>query len=241
MLYIRNESFDRCSLKETKINFDISLEAIPTTYQFYFNSLPSHAGHATPSKEAHTLWTFYCDISGPSLHPTCPQNLSADTTQVFHITPLSFALVNIKPLLPGHVLVSPLRKVPRVSDLSAAEVTDLFLTVRRVGRMLSRVYAASSLNFAIQDGVDAGQSVPHVHTHIIPRRKADLDDRGGSDAIYGMMDGEEGDIGKPFRERSGNRARFPGVDDQERQPRSEEEMAQEAERLVSEMEKESDD
>ena len=75
--------------------------------------------------------------------------------------------------------------MPRFNDLSAAEVQDLFLTVQRVSRMVERVFSASSLNIAIQDGVDAGQSVPHVHAHIIPRKKDDLEEKGGTDAIYG--------------------------------------------------------
>ncbi|MCJ1479452.1 hypothetical protein MMC13_008138 [Lambiella insularis] len=158
------------------------------------------------------------------------------TSQVFHLTPLSFAFVNLKPILPGHVLVSPRRVVPRLSDLSHDEVADLFLTVQRVGRMIERVYKASSLNVAMQDGADAGQSVPHVHTHIIPRRATDLDDRGGSDAIYGMLDGEEGDVGDHLRERDKGRPQFPKVDDNTRQPRSEQEMVEEADMLKREME-----
>ena len=153
--------------------------------------------------------------------------------QVFHITQHSFALVNLKPLLPGHVLVSPRRVVPRVSELSTAEVTDLFLTVQRVSRMIERVYNASALNIAIQDGQDAGQSVPHVHAHNIPRKRADLDDRGGTDAIYDLMDGEEGDIGKQLRQQT----KFP-VPDVERQPRGEAEMRKEASWLAKEMDKE---
>ncbi|KAF3480575.1 HIT domain-containing protein [Arthroderma uncinatum] len=166
------------------------------------------------------------------------------TPQVFFITPLSFALVNIKPLLPGHVLVCPIRRTPRLSDLTPAETTNLFLTVRRVSRMVERVYQASSLNVAIQDGVDAGQSVPHVHAHIIPRKKADLDHKGGSDAIYGMMDGEDGDIGRFLAERKiameskRSRSGFPAVDNESREPRSDEEMRKEAEMLAEEMEKE---
>ncbi|KAK1139636.1 Dinucleoside triphosphate hydrolase [Aspergillus melleus] len=119
------------------------------------------------------------------------------TSQVFHQTPLTIALVNLKPILPGHVLISPRRVVPRVADLTPSETSDLFLTVRRVGRMIERVYGASSLNIAVQDGVDAGQSVPHVHTHVIPRKRADLDHKGGTDAVYDMLDGEEGDNGSP--------------------------------------------
>ncbi|MCJ1467801.1 hypothetical protein MMC07_006426 [Pseudocyphellaria aurata] len=156
------------------------------------------------------------------------------TSQVFHLTPLTSALVNLKPLLPGHVLVIPRRVTPRLSDLTEAEVKDLFLTVQHVGRMVERVYHASSLNIAIQDGADAGQSVPHVHAHIIPRQKADLD---GSDAIYGMLEGEDGDVGKHLQQRPVGRPKFPKVDEGTRQPRSEAEMVEEAQRLALEMQK----
>lgn len=110
--------------------------------------------------------------------------------------------------------------------------------------MVERVYGASSLNIAVQDGIHAGQSVPHVHAHIIPRKAADLDHRGGTDAIYDLLDGEEGDLGKALKEtqdQSGQtraRTRFPVVDDKARKPRSEEVMRAEAEMLGSEMEKE---
>jgi bis(5'-adenosyl)-triphosphatase len=104
--------------------------------------------------------------------------------------------------------------------------------------MVERVYGASSLNIAVQDGIDAGQSVPHVHTHIIPRKKADLDDYGGPDAIYGMMDGLEGDIGEQLRNKNNSRSNFPRVDSDERKPRSEQEMVEEARILASAMDRE---
>ena len=131
----------------------------------------------------------------------------------------------------------PRRITPRLSDLTHAEVTDLFLTVQRVGRLVERVFNASSLNVATQDGVDAGQSVPHVHVHIIPRKRADLDEKGGSDAIYGMLEGEEGDVGSHLLERSSGRPRMPKVNEEDRKPRTEAEMAEEALLLASEMEK----
>lgn len=109
--------------------------------------------------------------------------------------------------------------------------------------MVERVYGASSLNIAVQDGVHAGQSVPHVHAHIIPRKAADLDHRGGTDAVYDMLDGEEGDVRKAFQEvdateRPKTRTRFPVVDNEERKPRTHDEMREEAEMLAREMEKE---
>ncbi|KAK8218921.1 HIT-like domain-containing protein [Phyllosticta capitalensis] len=164
------------------------------------------------------------------------------TPQIFHLTPLSFALVNLKPLIPGHVLVCPRRVVPRLSQLSPAEVSDLFLTVQRVSRMVERVYAADALNVAIQDGEAAGQSVPHVHAHVIPRKVRDLETRGGGDRIYEMMEGEEGDVGGALRQREKQRQKERDwvKPDAERHPRSEEEMREEAEFLAAEMEKEVD-
>ena len=134
------------------------------------------------------------------------------------------ALVNLKPLLPGHVLVSPRRITSRVADLDQNELTDLILTIQRVGRVIERVFKATSLNIAIQDGADAGQSVPHVHAHIIPRRSADLDSKGGSDVIYQMLDGDEGDIALHQRHGLPKRPKFPAVDNENRKPRSEQEM-----------------
>lgn len=153
--------------------------------------------------------------------------------------------MNLKPLLPGHVLVSPRRLVPRFNDLSQQEVQDLFATVQRVSRTIERVFDASALNIAIQDGQDAGQSVPHVHAHIIPRKKHDLPD---PDQIYQMMEGEDGDLARQLRERDDGdgdgdvkRGRFPAVDaDERRRPRSEDEMTREAEWLAREMAKDAE-
>ena len=132
-------------------------------------------------------------------------------------------------------MVSPRRVAPRLSDLNVEEVTDLFLTVQRVGRMLERVYEASALNVAIQDGEDAGQSVPHVHTHLIPRKRADLDGRGGNDAIYDMIEGEEGNVGSHLKEAVGEKPKFPTAGSEERRARTDQAMAEEATMLAREM------
>jgi len=99
---------------------------------------------------------------------------------VVHYTALSFTFVNIRPLLPGRVLVSPIRPVARLSELVDAEAADLFLIVKRGVRMLERVYKASALVIPLQDVFDANsQSVPHVHIHLFPRQPSD-----GPDAVY---------------------------------------------------------
>jgi bis(5'-adenosyl)-triphosphatase len=205
---------------------------------------------SAPILTCHWQATDAISTTPPSAHNvTCSFNRTRLTTcnQVFHLSRLSIAIVNLKPLLPGHVLVSPRRVVPRFNDLSAAEVQDLFLTVHRVSRMVERVYGASSLNIAIQDGVDAGQSVPHVHAHIIPRRKDDLEEQGGTDAIYEMMESEDADLSKQLKEKERlakaelaeeeKKGKFPAVDNDSRKPRSDEEMQKEAEWLAEEMTK----
>ena len=70
--------------------------------------------------------------------------------QVFLITKHSLALVNLKPIVPGHVLVIPRRVVERYADLSDAECADLALSVRAVGRVVEREFRGESLNIAMQ-------------------------------------------------------------------------------------------
>ncbi|KAM6170263.1 bis(5'-adenosyl)-triphosphatase isoform 2-T2 [Rhynchocyon petersi] len=78
---------------------------------------------------------------------------------VFLKTELSFALVNRKPVVPGHVLVCPLRPVERFHDLRPDEVADLFQTTQRVGTVVEQHFQGTSLTFAMQDGPEAGQTV----------------------------------------------------------------------------------
>ncbi|EGS21435.1 bis(5'-adenosyl)-triphosphatase-like protein [Thermochaetoides thermophila DSM 1495] len=152
------------------------------------------------------------------------------TNQVFLTTRHSFALVNLKPLLPGHVLVCPFRPHRRLTDLTPDEVTDLFLAVQRVQRMLARYYfqpsspspsptqspfsvpgptgtalpTQGSFNIALQDGAEAGQTVPHVHVHVIPRIRGSTakPTETPSDRIYEQMADEEGNVGGALQARS---------------------------------------
>lgn len=136
-----------------------------------------------------------------------------DKKEVFYSTDLSYALVNLRPLLPGHVLVCPRREVKRFVDLTADETSDLWLTAQKVGKQLESYHKASSLTFAIQDGPQAGQTVPHVHIHIIPRKSGDFEK---NDEIYDALDVKEKEMKQSLDL------------DKERKDRSIEEMAEEA-------------
>jgi diadenosine tetraphosphate (Ap4A) HIT family hydrolase len=117
-----------------------------------------------------------------------------DCRTVFHATELSFAFTNLKPVIPGHVLVSPRRVVDRMTLLSPAEVADLFTTARVVGDAILRAHPqADSLTFTVQDGRSAGQTVPHVHVHVMPRWATDrfnMSERG-NDSVYSEINGAE--------------------------------------------------
>lgn len=95
-------------------------------------------------------------------------------SQIFFESALSIGIVNIKPIVPGHVLVIPKRVEQRIMDLTGEEYTDLFESVRFIAPKLEKHIGAESLNIAIQDGEKAGQSVPHVHVHILPRKSGNL-------------------------------------------------------------------
>mmetsp|Transcript_4279 Transcript_4279/g.7357 ORF Transcript_4279/g.7357 Transcript_4279/m.7357 type:complete len:235 (-) Transcript_4279:1548-2252(-) len=141
-------------------------------------------------------------------------------SQIFHKTEHSFALVNLRPLVPGHVLVVSNRIAPLLDDLHDHEYDDLWKTVRKVQRALKTKYNCDAFNVAVQDGESAGQSVPHVHIHILPRYRGDLE---RNDDIYDQLE-----MWAPREEDSQKKKRLEVPDDSERRDRTLEEMAEEA-------------
>ena len=110
---------------------------------------------------------------------------SIHVRQFFYASRHSLALVNLKPVVPGHVLVVSRRRVPRLSALSPPELCDLWSTVQRVGAAVEAYHGAHALSVALQDGPAAGQTVPHLHVHVLPRHRGDLDD---NDTVYDLID-----------------------------------------------------
>jgi len=93
---------------------------------------------------------------------------------VFYESQYCFASVNIKPVVPGHVMVIPKQPRERVVDMTPAETGDLMLTAKLIATKLEKHLNCTSINFSIQDGPEAGQSVKHVHLHILPRKVGDF-------------------------------------------------------------------
>lgn len=76
--------------------------------------------------------------------------------------------------------------------------------------------------------------MPHVHCHVIPRVRGDP---GEGDKVHEWLEGEEGDVGRHQREGEGERKVGEWAKDEERKPRSKEEMEKEARWLREEMER----
>ncbi|KAH7105013.1 diadenosine 5',5'''-P1,P4-tetraphosphate asymmetrical hydrolase [Auriculariales sp. MPI-PUGE-AT-0066] len=151
------------------------------------------------------------------------------TTQVFFRTAGSYGLVNLKPIVRGHVLVIPKRVVPRLSDLQPDEVAELFKSVQRVGNIVQDAYGAEALTVACQDGSAAGQSVPHVHVHILPRRfKGDVFE-DNPDAVYPLLE----KAGRAMKEDYREPEEIKMDADEQRLPRTMAEMETEARWLAS--------
>ncbi|VDO18798.1 unnamed protein product [Heligmosomoides polygyrus] len=153
---------------------------------------------------------------------------------IFYRSAHSFAFVNLKPVLNGHVLVSTKRLCKHLTDLTDEETADLFVVAKKVQKMLERAHvttdvadvatevadvatevadvakdawstsakssrdsvAASGMTLTgehrskflaserfhnvtsstvcVQDGKDAGQTVQHVHVHVLARREGDF-------------------------------------------------------------------
>lgn len=115
----------------------------------------------------------------------------------------------------------PKRIVAQMKDLTLEEYIHVWTTVRTVQAALSHHYTAClAFNVAVQDGRAAGQSVPHVHVHILPRCEGDFE---RNDDIYDQLqEWAPREEGKPPV------ATLQVPDDNERRDRTPQEMAEEA-------------
>jgi histidine triad (HIT) family protein len=77
------------------------------------------------------------------------------------------------PITPGHTLIAPRRCVAKYEDLTQDEKNAIEKLRVKICNALKKLYDAEGFNFAWNDGKNAGQSVPHFHLHILPRKSGD--------------------------------------------------------------------
>ena len=90
-----------------------------------------------------------------------------------HETDDVLAFLDANPLAAGHTLVIPKAHAQHVGDLDSALASDLFDVVAELTPRVRNAVDADAANVGINDGPAAGQEVPHVHVHVIPRFEGD--------------------------------------------------------------------
>jgi histidine triad (HIT) family protein len=115
----------------------------------------SEQGWGVPTKEC-----TFCRIARGEL-----------AAHLVHEDAAHLVFLDHRPLFAGHCLVVPREHVDTLLDLPAERVGPLFLLVQRVSRAVEQGSGADGVFNAINNRIS--QSVPHLHVHVIPRRKKD--------------------------------------------------------------------
>ncbi len=89
----------------------------------------------------------------------------------------TFAFLDINPVSRGHTVVIPKMHIGSFTEMKPDDAALLFASVNKISKILLEALDAPAANIGLNNGEIAGQVVPHVHVHIIPRYK---NDGGGS-------------------------------------------------------------
>ena len=103
-----------------------------------------------------------------------PVKILKETTQ-------SISFLDAFPLAKGHALVIPKKHHQKIQDMSSEENIDLFSLVHEIISKVDTITGSTLI--AVHNGADAGQEIPHVHVHLVPRDKND-----SAGAIHSMFE-----------------------------------------------------
>ncbi|RQG92950.1 HIT family protein [Natrarchaeobius halalkaliphilus] len=98
------------------------------------------------------------------------------------------AFLDANPMSPGHTLVIPKSEFERLNDVPDDVASDLYASIHRLVPVVEDAVDADASTVAFNNGEAAGQEVPHVHCHIIPRFDGD-----GGGPIH-MVAGEQPEL-----------------------------------------------
>lgn len=103
---------------------------------------------------------IFCKIS----HGEIPTKIITETQH-------TIAFLDAFPLTKGHTLIIPKKHHEKIQNMSSTENSDLFSTVHKVISKVDTLTGATLV--AIHNGRKAGQEIPHVHVHLVPRSEND--------------------------------------------------------------------
>lgn len=115
----------------------------------------------------------FVDTSPPGVCIFCRLIEGDIPSAVVHENAHSIAFMDIGQVNPGHVLVASRRHAKTLLDLTADEAAALMRTAHRVAQAAQQAFAPEGLTLFQANGAVAGQTVGHVHVHVLPRHPGD--------------------------------------------------------------------
>src|SRR3990172_9053617 len=110
--------------------------------------------------------------------PTCPFcTLGAE--RIVLANELAVVIRDAFPVSPGHTLIMPKRHVGSFFDATGDERKAMLALLDSAKRGLDAAFHPDDYNIGINDGEAAGQTVPHMHLHLIPRYAGDSENSRG--------------------------------------------------------------
>jgi len=110
---------------------------------------------------------------------TCPF-CNPSLEEIVLANDLCYARYDKFPVNPGHLLLIPFRHIPTLFEATDEEQAALLALVREAKDLLDDRFHPDGYNIGVNVGTAAGQSVMHLHVHVIPRYAGDMEDpRGG--------------------------------------------------------------
>lgn len=82
-------------------------------------------------------------------------------------------ILDINPIRKGHCLVISKKSVDIITKLDSDTLSHIISAVQAVDKRLREKLGADAVNVLVNDGKDAGQEIPHVHFHVVPRFSGD--------------------------------------------------------------------
>ena len=103
-----------------------------------------------------------------------------DGKRIIKENDLAFVVRDGFPISEGHTLIIPKRHVASFFEIANEERQALMELLEQAQKVLDQEFKPDAYNIGINDGIEAGQTVPHLHVHLIPRYDGDVKDpRGG--------------------------------------------------------------
>ncbi len=85
----------------------------------------------------------------------------------------TLAFLDIKPVNPGHILVIAKKHYPSIEEIREEDLSAVVLTLKKMGKRIKEKLGYSGYNVNLNNDKVAGQEIPHLHFHLIPRTSDD--------------------------------------------------------------------